>query len=95
MGRRPAWLEAWTRAGVPEALTSIATFMTPPPEFELGDEPVLLLGWVWASSSNMVLYGSAFDYEYVLLPCGGVEAVWCISAIPMKRSHASTTGAAN
>ena len=31
-------------AGVPDAMTSIATFMTPPPEFELGDDPVMLLG---------------------------------------------------
>ena len=41
--------EAWTRSGVPDPLTSIATFMTPPSEFELGDDPVMLLGWVWAS----------------------------------------------
>ena len=41
--------ESWTTAGVPDALTSIATFMTPPPEFELGSDPVMLLGWVWAS----------------------------------------------
>ena len=39
--------EAWT-ADVPDALTSIVTFMTPPPEFELGDEPVMFLGFVWA-----------------------------------------------
>jgi len=40
--------ESWTRAGVPDALTSIATFLAPPPVFELGDEPVMLLGWIWA-----------------------------------------------
>ena len=41
--------EAWTRATAPDALTTIATFMSPPPEFDLGDDPVMLLGWIWAS----------------------------------------------
>jgi FAD/FMN-containing dehydrogenase len=38
----------WT-ADLPDALTSIATFMVPRPDWGLGSDPVLLLGWSWAS----------------------------------------------
>ena len=38
---------AWT-VGLPDALTSIVTFMTPPPEFELGDDPLMFVGFLWA-----------------------------------------------
>ena len=41
--------EAWTHGPAPEPVTSIATFMTPPPEFEIGDDPIMMLGWTWAS----------------------------------------------
>ena len=44
--------QSWTRAGVPDALTSIATFLAPPAEFELGSDPVMLLGWIWASEDR-------------------------------------------
>jgi FAD/FMN-containing dehydrogenase len=50
---RPRWIEAlrawrdWS-ADLPDALTTIATFLKPPPEWELGDEVVLLLGSTWA-----------------------------------------------
>ena len=36
-------------ADLPDAMTSIATFLVPPPEFELGDDPIMLIGFVWAS----------------------------------------------
>ncbi|HEX6867479.1 MAG TPA: FAD-binding oxidoreductase [Candidatus Limnocylindrales bacterium] len=42
-------LETWSRGDVPDPITVIATFMTPRPEFELGDEPVMLIGFAWAS----------------------------------------------
>ena len=44
--------EAWSRGDVPDALTVIITFMAPPPEFELGDDPVMLIGFAWASSDR-------------------------------------------
>jgi len=40
--------DAWS-VGVPDPMTSIATFLVPPPEFELGDDPIMLIGWLWAS----------------------------------------------
>jgi FAD/FMN-containing dehydrogenase len=45
-----AWaaLEEWTRE-LPDAMTAITTTVTPPPAAELGDEPVLLIGFSWAS----------------------------------------------
>lgn len=42
-----AW-EQWTR-GLPEAMTSISSSMVPPPSWELGNAPALLLGFCWAS----------------------------------------------
>ena len=42
-------IETWSRGDVPDPMTVIVTFMTPPPEFELGDEPVMLIGFTWAS----------------------------------------------
>jgi FAD/FMN-containing dehydrogenase len=52
--RRDRWadaLRAWDAwaADLPDPMTSIATFVVPPPEFELGDEPVMLIAWLWAS----------------------------------------------
>ena len=43
---------AWG-ASAPDALTSIATFVVPPPEFELGDDPLMLLGWAWAGDDRV------------------------------------------
>ena len=45
-------LDAWSRGDVPDPMTVIVTFMTPPPEFELGDDPVMLTGFVWASEDS-------------------------------------------
>jgi FAD/FMN-containing dehydrogenase len=42
-------LDTWSRGDVPDPMTVIVTFMAPPPEFELGDEPVMLIGFAWAS----------------------------------------------
>ena len=52
--RREGWLEAlrgWDAgaADLPDPMTSIATFLVPPPDFELGDDPILLIAWLWAS----------------------------------------------
>lgn len=52
---KPRWrdalraYEAWTR-DLPDGLTSIATFLVPPPAMELGDAPVLILGFVWSGA---------------------------------------------
>jgi len=40
--------EIWTR-DLPDALTSIVSTFVPPPGWDLGDEPVLLVGFLWAS----------------------------------------------
>jgi FAD/FMN-containing dehydrogenase len=54
---RPRWREAllayaqWTRE-LPDALTSIITFLVPPPDWELGDEAVMLVGWAWAGQAE-------------------------------------------
>ena len=51
------WVDAlraygdWS-VGLPDALTSIVTFMTPPPEFELGDGPLMFLGFAWAAGTR-------------------------------------------
>ena len=50
-GRRRDALRGWAHwtETVPDAMTSIVTFVVPPPELELGTEPLMLLGWVWGS----------------------------------------------
>ncbi len=40
--------DAWCRRA-PDAMTTIVTFMVPPAEFELGDAPMMFIGWAWAS----------------------------------------------
>jgi FAD/FMN-containing dehydrogenase len=47
---RQAWtaVEEWTR-DLPDAMTVITTTLTPPPVAEMGDEPLLLVGFAWAS----------------------------------------------
>ena len=52
--RRERWvdaLHAWDAWGatLPDPMTSIVTFLVPRPEFELGDEPTMLIAWLWAS----------------------------------------------
>jgi FAD/FMN-containing dehydrogenase len=50
---QPRWKDAlrayatWT-AGLPDAVTSIISFITPPPSWDLPDRPMLLLGFAWA-----------------------------------------------
>lgn len=48
-----AWraVDQWTRE-LPDQLTTIATTITPPPPLGLGDEPVLLVGFAWASDDH-------------------------------------------
>ncbi|MCZ2860800.1 FAD-binding oxidoreductase [Blastococcus sp. VKM Ac-2987] len=45
-----AWaaLERWTR-DLPDELTMITTTLTPPPAMEMGSDPLLVVGFVWAS----------------------------------------------
>ncbi|RYV50913.1 FAD-binding oxidoreductase [Pengzhenrongella frigida] len=47
---RQAWaaLDEWTRE-LPDAMTTITSTLTPPPLLGLGEAPVLLIGFVWAS----------------------------------------------
>jgi FAD/FMN-containing dehydrogenase len=52
--RRERWADAlrgwdaWV-ADVPDPMTSIATFLVPRPDFGLGDDPIMLIAWLWAS----------------------------------------------
>ena len=43
--------EEWTR-DLPDAMTSILTFITPPPALEMGDEPLMIVGFAWASPDH-------------------------------------------
>lgn len=50
---RSAWaaLEEWTR-DLPDAMTTITTTLTPPPSMDLGGEPLLIVGFAWASPDH-------------------------------------------
>jgi FAD/FMN-containing dehydrogenase len=54
---RPRWGEAlrawrsWT-AALPDELTPIATFMVPPPDWEMGDRPLMFAGYAWAGHDH-------------------------------------------
>jgi FAD/FMN-containing dehydrogenase len=71
--RAPSWTgalrgwDAWT-ATIPDALTSIITFVVPPPEFELGDDPVMLVGWCWASPDRSAGEGAVDDLRRTAPP---------------------------
>jgi FAD/FMN-containing dehydrogenase len=45
-----AWaaLERWTR-NLPDEMTMITTTLTPPPGMQMGDDPLLVVGFAWAS----------------------------------------------
>ncbi|WP_230977286.1 FAD-binding oxidoreductase [Georgenia yuyongxinii] len=45
-----AW-EQWT-ADLPDEMQSIISFLVPPPAWELGDAPVMLVGFAWAGSDH-------------------------------------------
>ncbi|MCY7417366.1 MAG: FAD-binding oxidoreductase [Chloroflexi bacterium] len=50
---RPRWkgaLRAWATwaASVPDDITTLITFMVPPPDWELGDSVLMFLGFAWA-----------------------------------------------
>jgi FAD/FMN-containing dehydrogenase len=48
-----AWraVERWTRE-LPDEMTTITTTITPPPMLDLGDEPLLIVGFAWASEDR-------------------------------------------
>jgi len=54
---RARWSEAlaayvdWT-ASLPDELTTLITFMVPPADWELGDRPLMFLGFAWAGSDR-------------------------------------------
>lgn len=50
---RQAWagLEEWTR-DLPSSMTAITTTLTPPPMMGVGDEPMLIIGFAWASPNH-------------------------------------------
>jgi FAD/FMN-containing dehydrogenase len=50
---RRAWaaLDEWTR-DLPDQMTVITTTLTPPPALEMGDQPVLLVAFAWASADH-------------------------------------------
>ncbi|KAD3514982.1 FAD-binding protein [Arthrobacter yangruifuii] len=37
-------------SNLPEEMTTIITFLTPPPEWELGDQPLMVIGFAWAGA---------------------------------------------
>jgi FAD/FMN-containing dehydrogenase len=41
----------WT-AGLPDELTSILTFLTPPGDWGMGEEPSMIIGFVWATDDE-------------------------------------------
>ena len=53
----PRWREAlaayvaWT-GHVPDAITTLVTFMVPPPDWELGDRALMFLGFAWAGADR-------------------------------------------
>jgi len=55
--RRPHWKQAltaferWTR-GLPDEMNPIVTVMVLPPDFGMGDEPWLLVGFAWVSQDH-------------------------------------------
>lgn len=50
---RQAWqaLAAWT-SRLPDAMTTITTTVTPPPVLEMGEDPLLIVGFAWASADR-------------------------------------------
>lgn len=42
---------AWS-ADVPDELTTIVSFLVPPPEWELGDNPIMAVGFAWAGGDH-------------------------------------------
>lgn len=51
---RDRWTQAWHAltawvSGLPDAMTTITTTLTPPPVAELGADPLLIVGCAWAS----------------------------------------------
>ena len=50
---RQAWtaLREWTR-DLPDEMTTITTTFTPPPSLGMGDEPLLVVGFAWASPDH-------------------------------------------
>ena len=41
--------ERWTR-NLPEEMTTIITFLVPPAEWEMGDQPLMVIGFAWAGA---------------------------------------------
>ncbi len=46
----PAYIE-WT-AGLPDELSTMLTFLVPPADWELGDEPLMVVGFAWTGSDR-------------------------------------------
>jgi FAD/FMN-containing dehydrogenase len=54
---RPRWgdaLRAWAAwtASAPDEVTTLITFMVPPPDWELGDRVLMFLGYAWAGEDQ-------------------------------------------
>jgi FAD/FMN-containing dehydrogenase len=55
---RPRWGEAlrayraWT-ADLPDELTTLITFLVPPADWEMGDQPLMFLGFAWAGADQV------------------------------------------
>jgi FAD/FMN-containing dehydrogenase len=61
-------IERWSQGRIPDPLTVIVTVVSPPPEFELGEDPVLLTGFVWASPDRAAGERSVDDLRAAVRP---------------------------
>ena len=67
-------LEAFARwtADLPDAMTSIITFTVPPPEWELGDEVLMFVGFAWAGDDRTTGEAAAARLKEASTPDGVV-----------------------
>jgi FAD/FMN-containing dehydrogenase len=66
---REAWgaVRAWTR-DLPDAMTTITTTLTPPPQLEAGDDPLLVVAFAWASPDRAAGEALAADLRRLAPP---------------------------
>ena len=63
---------AWT-ARLPDALNSIVSFMVPPPEWEMGDDVLMLVGFIWAGDESAEAKGLVDELAAAAVPDADVR----------------------